>query len=63
MLARLLVRILHMDGIFVAVVVLEAVGWIRGGYAHPVLDRFSSKNAILTIDRHRPVRMRSTLRR
>jgi hypothetical protein len=37
-------RRLIIDGIFVVVVVvLEAVGWIRGGYAHPVLDQFLSK--------------------
>jgi hypothetical protein len=60
---------LIIDGIFVVVVVvvvvvvLEAVGWIRGGYAYPVLDGFFVKNPILTIDRHRPVRMRPTLRR
>jgi hypothetical protein len=41
-------RRLLIDGIFVVVVVvvvvvLEAVGWIRTGYAHPVLDRFLSK--------------------
>jgi hypothetical protein len=35
-------RRLIIDGIFV-VVVLKAVGWIRTGYAHPVLDRFLSK--------------------
>jgi hypothetical protein len=35
-------RRLIIDGIFV-VVVLEAVGWIRGGRAHSVLDRFLSK--------------------
>jgi hypothetical protein len=34
---------LLIDGIFVVVVVLEAVGWIRTGYKHPVLDRFLSK--------------------
>jgi hypothetical protein len=36
---------LIIDGIFVVVVVvvLEAVGWIRGGYVHPVLDRFLLK--------------------
>jgi hypothetical protein len=37
-------RCLIIDGIFVVVVVvLEAVGWMRGGYAHPVLDQFLSK--------------------
>jgi hypothetical protein len=36
-------RRLLIDGIFVVVVVLEAVGWIRTGYAHLVLDRFLSK--------------------
>jgi hypothetical protein len=31
-------RHLLIDGIFIVVVVLEGVGWIRTGYAHPVLD-------------------------